>query len=422
MEEGSQMDQTGPRGILQSFASPSTLPHFLLLLVNTGFLYVIMKADWRGLAEIGSSLFLSLTVAYCFAAILAPSRIGNVLFRVDDDGIGILNSSYWLDGLLALLPIGITVASVAAVILTQIELEDLKIVAYLMASIFVLMSIGQALSLTFGSIAYAKKKSTSARPSRTGVPFTATRTAFAVAVFIPPVWWFGYGAGNLSEQSFTTHSTWIGFLAVVGLVSVASDRYTINARSGKGIDGLAADRLMVVMVLAICWHLLSAWRRNPLLVETSTGSMIIEEGILMAVTILIAVWSMANRGHKKGWKIFQGQSAVFWGIAFGYAYGGSIASLTALSDGSLLATTAGGHLLTAMVMLAILPLAISRIGIGSPTNGALETEDFTVNNTVNSEVFSVPLSSAPSNENEQRDAEKTEALDSDLDDVVELVD
>jgi len=420
MEEGPLTNETGPQDILQSFASPSTLPHFLLLMANTGFLYVIMKVDWGGLAEIGSSVFLSLTVAYCFAAVVAPSRLGNLLFRVDDDGMGILNSSYWSRSLLALMPIGVTAAMVSAAILAQIESGDLKIIAYLMASIFVLMSIGQALSLTFGSIVYATKKSTTSRPSRMGVAVTTTRTAFTLAVFIPLVWWFGYGAGDLSEQSFATHTTWIGFLAVVGLVSVTADRYTIRARSKEGIDGLAADRLMVVMVLALCWHLLSAWRRNPLLVDTTTGAMLIEEGILMAVTILLAVWSMASRGHKKGWRVFQGQSAVFWGIGFGYAYGGSIASLTALSEGSLLTTTAGGHLLTAAVMLAILPSAVSRVG--KPSSEALETGVGLANITESPDVPSIPLPSAPTNENEQRDVEEEESLESDWEDVVELVD
>ena len=420
MQGGSQTNETGPQGILKSFASPATLPHFLLLMANTGFLYVIMKADWGGLAAVGSSVFLSLTVAYCFAAILAPSRLGNKLFRVDDDGRGVLNSSYWLSSLLTLLPIGITVALVFATVLTQLEAERLTLIAYLMASIFILMSIGQALSLTFGSIAYASKKSASARPSRMGVTYTVTRTVFSVAVFVPLVWWFGYGAGDLSDQSLVSHATWMGFLAVVGLVTVVADRYTNRARSAGGMDGLAADRLMVVIVLAICWHLLSAWRRNPLWVNSATGSMLVEEGILMAVTILLAVWSMANRGHKKGWRIFQGQSAVFWGIGFGYAYGGSIASLTALSEGSLLTTTAGGHLLTAVVMLAILPLAISRIG--NPTSEELETGIDISSDFESPEMSPIPQTSALTSMNERRDAEDGGSLESDWEDVVELVD
>ena len=420
MEEVSQFDESDSRGILHSYASPSTLPHFLLLMANTGVLYVIMKADWWGFAEMGSAIFLSLTISYCFAAVLAPSRIGNLLFSVDDGGRGVLNASYWSSSLRALLPIGITVTLVAAAILTQLKSEDLTTIAYLMASLFVLMSIGQALSLTFGGVAYARRRSKFARPGRLGIHFTITRTALAVAVFIPLVWWFGYDAGDFSEQSLTVHATWLGFLVVVTLVSVVADRHTNRARTREGTDGVAADRLMVVMVLAMCWHLLSAWRRNPLFVDSTTVSMLVEEGILMAVTILLAVWSMANRGHKKGWRVFQGQSAVFWGIGFGYAYGGSIASLTALSEGSLLATTAGGHLLTAIVMLAILPLAISRVG--KPTSEEPETGVRVLEYKENPGASFTSPPSVWANTLEQRGVRDERPLETAQEDVVELID
>jgi hypothetical protein len=90
--------------------------------------------------------------------------------------------------------------------------------------------------------------------------------------------------------------------------------------------------------------------------------MLIEEGVLMSISILLAVWSMSQKGKKKGLRIFQGQSAIFWGIGFGFMYAGSISSLTALSEGSLLTTTAIGHTITAAVMIAILPVAIRLIG------------------------------------------------------------
>ena len=420
MEEASQFDENDSQSILQSFASPSTLPHFLLLMANTVVLYVIMKADWWGFAESGSVIFLSLTISYCFAAVLAPSRIGNLIFRVDDGGRGVLNASYWSNSLLALLPIGITVALFAAAILTQLKSGDLTTIAYLMASLFVLMSIGQALSLTFGGIAYARGVSKFARPSRLGIHFTLTRTVLVVAASIPLVWWFGYGAGDFSEQSLTGHAVWFGFLVMVALVSVVADRHTSRARSREGMDGVAADRLMVVMVLATCWHLLSAWRRNPLFVDSTTGSMLVEEGILMAVTILLAVWSMSNRGHKKGWRIYQGQSAVFWGIGFGYAYGGSIASLTALSEGSLLTTTAGGHLLTAIVMLAILPMAISRVG--KPTSEEPETGVRVLGNREGLSASFTPPPSVWANTLEQRGVRDERPLETTQEDIVELID
>ncbi len=370
-----QDEQISGRGVMQSFASPSTLPHLLVLTLNSGLLFAIMKAGIFGLQEKGSTMFLSLTLAYCIAAVIAPSSIGKILFKVQDKGSGILNLSYWKKSLLSLLPTLVICLVICLGILSQVDDKDLIWITYLLASIFVLMSIGQALSLLFGGIVYARKISKYNRPGRVGRHYTLTRSIFSVVVFSPLVWWFGYDAGGLSGHSVTVHLSWASFLGVIILVCVSADKLSGVVRESGNIDGIAADRMMMLMTLTTGWHILSSWRRNPFLVDSASGAMLLEEGALMAITILLAIWSMANRGHDKGWSIFQGQSAVFWGIAFGYAYGGSISSLTAISEGNLLTTTAGGHLLTALVMLVILPLAVTKIGsVGEndPENEATE--------------------------------------------------
>ena len=55
----------------------------------------------------------------------------------------------------------------------------------------------------------------------------------------------------------------------------------------------------------------------------------------------------------------------FGAFPFGYMYAGSISSLTILSEqlteSSLLQTTAIGHIITALVILLILPFSIKKI-------------------------------------------------------------
>ena len=84
---------------------------------------------------------------------------------------------------------------------------------------------------------------------------------------------------------------------------------------------------------------------------------------------------MSKKGIKRGWKIFQGQSAIFWGVCFGLAYCGSVSSLTVLSEGSLMTTTAIGHAITAIVMLAICPIALSRVGLSEELEERLEPSE-----------------------------------------------
>ena len=99
----------------------------------------------------------------------------------------------------------------------------------------------------------------------------------------------------------------------------------------------------------------------------------------MAITVILAVWSLTKKGHKRGWKIFQGQSAIYWGVCFGLAYCGSVSSLTVLSEGSLMTTTAIGHAITATVMLAMCPIALSKVGILEEFEEQLEITEPSLN-------------------------------------------
>ena len=141
------------------------------------------------------------------------------------------------------------------------------------------------------------------------------------------------------------------------------ERYTKSSRGEVGVDGKARDRVYFLIFITSCWHLLGSWRRAPFTVDQSSVGLFIEEVFLMSITIVLAVWSLSKKGHKRDWRIFQGQSAIFWGVCFGLAYCGSVSSLTVLSEGSLMTTTSIGHAITAIVMLAICPIALYRVGL-----------------------------------------------------------
>ncbi len=351
-----------PENMLKIFSSPSTLPHLLSLGAFSGFLYIAMKVDLFGSEMQGSIIFLSLSVSYIFAALLSPSRMGKWIFTVQKSDDGVLNRNYWLGGFSRLIPI-ITVAGtiwlLSNLVLGNEQLSNARIFLALM---FIAMSVFQGVSLAYGWVVYSRKAQRSPRKSRAGGIFSFGMSMVTVIVLIPLVWWFGYGAEDPRNSGFTENIYWILFLLIIALLGILLDRYTKSVRSREGVDGVALDKAFFFIFLTSCWHLLGAWRRSPIWADKSSGGMLIEEGVLMSISIILAVWSMAKRGEKGGWKIFQGQSAVFWGIGFGFIYAGSISSLTALSEGSLLTTTAIGHAITAMVMMGILPMCLSWTG------------------------------------------------------------
>jgi len=430
MDEGTG-GQEVDKGMIESFSSPSTLPHLILLILASSSLYGLMKIDLLGLEDRGSTIFLSLCISYCFVALLTPTKVGSSFFRVNHDGKGIFNAAYWSKALVTMTPILILALLFSSIIFLQVGSGNLEVVTKVMALLFVLMSIGQALSLAFGGVVYARKNSRNTRKGGASARHTAFRSIAVLLLFSPLVWWFGYDAGDIASGDLSDHFVWGSFLLVIVSFTALADRLTAKKRSSDNIDGVIVDRMVLSLSLVACWHLLSAWRRNPLIVDSSTAMMLVEEAFLTAITIFLAVWSMSNRGSKRGWKIFQGQSAIYWGIAFGYAYGGSIASLTALSEGNLLSTMAGGHLLTALVLLGIMPFAVSRVGkMPTKDQGGLESSDL--------ETFSEPSNhkentsfvndSANSDEiadsaREQENSPDTESETFDGDnDVIELLD
>ena len=52
----------------------------------------------------------------------------------------------------------------------------------------------------------------------------------------------------------------------------------------------------------------------------------------MIFTVFIAIWSMTNKGFKSKLKLIDENNALFWGLAFGYAYAGSVAMLSNVFD------------------------------------------------------------------------------------------
>ena len=355
-------DDSETNKLLGVFLSPSTLPHLLSLGVFSGFLFFAMKVDLFDSESHGGVVFLSLSLSYFFAALISPTRIGGWMFKVQHDENGVLNGRYWFGGFSRLLPIFAFAGTLWLISNLALSGEQLGKARILLALLFIAMSVFQGISLAYGWVVYGRKVQRAPRKSRVGGKFTFFRSMVAVTVFSPLVWWFGFGAVNPRNADLTEKIYWMIFLLMVGLLGVLLDRYTKSVRDKEDVDGVALDRVLFFIFITSCWHLLGAWRRSPIATDQSSAGMLVEEAVLMSISIILAVWSMAKRGEKRGLKIFQGQSAVFWGIGFGFIYAGSISSLTVLSEGSLLTTTAIGHAITALVMIGILPMCISWVG------------------------------------------------------------
>ncbi len=346
-----------------NFSDPSTLPHIVLLVIFSGSLYGAMSMDVFGSESQGAAIFVSLSLSYMVAALIRPSRLGKFLLTVESNGEGILDRKYLAKGLVKTLPVIALATLIWYFLNTILDKENLNDLKLILAMLFIAMSLFQGLTLTVGWVEYGKKIRGPPRDSRTGANPTLLRIVISLLLLVPLVWWFGYGAINPSNANFSTNFVWFIFLIIIVFLGVLMERYTKSSRGEVGVDGKARDRVYFLIFITSCWHLLGSWRRAPFTVDQSSVGLFIEEVFLMSITVVLAVWSLSKKGHKRDWRIFQGQSAIFWGVCFGLAYCGSVSSLTVLSEGSLMTTTSIGHAITAIVMLAICPIALYRVGL-----------------------------------------------------------
>ena len=330
VHNGTLDDPHKSKGMFTILSDPATLPHIALLVILSGSLYAAMSMDVFGSESQGAAIFVSLSLSYMVAAFIGPSRLGRFLLIVERNGEGVANKEYLIKGMVKTLPI-IALATIIwyglNTILNNENLNDLK---WFLAMMFIAMSVFQGLTLTVGWIEYGKKIQRPPRDSRSGVYSSLFRIVISLLLLIPLVWWFGYGAVNPSNANFSTNLAWFIFLIAIIFLGLLMERYTKSSRVGAEADGIARDRVYFLIFITSCWHLLSSWRRSPFTVDQSSVGLFIEECFLMSITILLAVWSLSKKGHKRGWRIFHGQSAVFWGVCFGLAYCGSVSSLTVL--------------------------------------------------------------------------------------------
>ena len=360
------------------FSNPSTLPHIVVLVISSGGLYTAMKLDVFGSENQGAAIFVSLSLSYMVAALIQPSRLGRLLLTVESSQEGVLKRKYLTEGIIKILPIITLAIGIWYSLNTILGNDKLNSMKFILAMMFVAMSLFQGLTLTLGWAEYGRRIQGPSRNSRTGRIPTIMRIIISVLFLTPLVWWFGYGAVNPSNASISTNFVWMTFLLSIIILGLIMERYTKGPREREGVDGIARDRAYFLIFITSCWHLLSSWRRAPFTVDQSTVGLFVEEGVLMSITIILAVWSLSKKGHKRGIRIFQGQSAVFWGVCFGLAYCGSISSLTVLSEGSLMTTTAIGHAITAVVMLATCPIALTWMGSSKESEDQREISEHSV--------------------------------------------
>lgn len=224
-----------------------------------------------------------------------------------------------------------------------------------LASLFIVWSIAQAASFRTGMVEWLANGLGDAKLHTYQEKISTASQVVVVQVFALVILWLGQIISQ--AEKMTLQDALLGGIAFI-IVSVILQAITLwltrSEREASGNEkGMAAFsfKWMIVAQLFITWHAFSIYRRTAM--SPSDISTIIEEGLLMAFTVIFAVWSLTTYTVRDGKRLISEHAALPLGISFGYAYAGSVAMLTGTFD-NLKEVMIFGHVLSICAMMLLL--------------------------------------------------------------------
>ena len=373
-ESGGGSESPTITDVVRNLVSPSTLPHVILLGLAGTVLYLLSSSDSDSLFAIGIAGYVGLSIGYALTAWMQEMdvihRFSHFQPIPKDTSFGeklmlffIRVFTSWISPiLLGLIPFLL----IAGFLSSESGSEQVEYWAMALAGLFVVWSLAQGRALATSLRIFIEGRAVRiASIHRTSRRVTSTTTHMAIiGIFAAITYWaLVSGAKNTEDMTFFEKLGPITFaIAAVAIQGIlfwyTTERRVIDSeRKDTAAFGFAWG---LFMQLFVTWHLLSAVRR---FMDDGWGVLlIVEEFVLMVMTVIAAIWSLAKDTHRRGFKLFTKQNAIFWGLSFGMAYSGSIAMIAVLGSklsggamGSIgMSATIGiGHLITAGTMMWI---------------------------------------------------------------------
>ncbi len=350
-EPSEQFEQIGFIQLIRNMLSPRTLPHIIMIaLISIILLFLVDSQE-----VLVAMSFISMAISYVLIAILSNSKIIQNLTKLPEEK----GDSQWLVRLFFSFRITIVPILIATIIVGILWSftggYDNVWISPLLASLFIVWSIAQAASFRTGMVEWLANGLGDAKLHTYQEKISTASQIVVVQIFALVILWIGQIVSQ--SENTTLQDALIGgiaFIVASVLLQAATLWLTRDEREASGNEkGMAAFsfKWMIVAQLFITWHAFSIYRRIAM--SPSEVSTIIEEGFLMAFTVIFAVWSLTSYTVRDGKRLISENASLPLGISFGYAYAGSVAMLTGTFD-NLKEVMIFGHILTICAMMLLL--------------------------------------------------------------------
>ena len=317
--------------LARTLLSSSTMPHIILVTILSAILYITSSAD--SLTNISAMAFTSLSIGYGISAITSNSTIVKNWITLDDEETD--ERTFLIRNLakfrICIFPLVMAFISLLAMLFLfgengVIPIGD-GVIPLVMGSLFVVWSIVQGTSFTKWASSASAKLTDKQKPTYLQMSVLFSIGIIALISSILATIFYQINNFNLSISGAFLDSLLFTSIAVLVLVAnigynwqlkkLASMKYRLHNFS---------NRWTIICHVFISWHLLTLWRQ--IFLDPTEIQVLFEELVLMIFTVFIAIWSMTAKGYKSSFRPINEENALSWGLAFGYAYAGSVAMLT----------------------------------------------------------------------------------------------
>ncbi|MDA8545976.1 hypothetical protein N9K60_04220 [Candidatus Poseidoniales archaeon] len=317
--------------LARTLLSSSTMPHIILVTILSAILYITSSAD--SLTNISAMAFTSLSIGYGISAITSNSTIVKNWITLDDEETD--ERPFLIRNLakfrICIFPLVMAFISLLAMLFLfgengVIPIGD-GVIPLVMGSLFVVWSIVQGTSFTKWASSASAKLTDKQKPTYLQMSVLFSIGIIALISSILATIFYQINNFNLSISGAFLDSLLFTSIAVLVLVAnigynwqlkkLASMKYRLHNFS---------NRWTIICHVFISWHLLTLWRQ--IFLDPTEIQVLFEELVLMIFTVFIAIWSMTAKGYKSSFRPINEENALSWGLAFGYAYAGSVAMLT----------------------------------------------------------------------------------------------
>ena len=343
--------------LFKTLLSPKTMPHIVMISVLSILLHIMSSAD--SLTNFSAVAFIGLSIGYCITAIGSKNErirawtISESISEVSSDNIFI---AFFKKFKICLFPL--TIATFSIVVLYTIFGENgiipqvYELIPLFLGSLFVIWAIIQGISFsTWASSLSAKKSINEGRIS--SLKFSTAVNGSILMIFSTIiVGIFQYFKKSSASVVDVIFDNWI-YLGLVLVTFSSTTIWTWNVRklsnNYKSLDSFS-NRWTLICHLFLSWHILTVWRQN--FMSPNPVEIFIEEILLMIFTVFMAIWSLTSKGYATKFKLLNEENSLPWGLAFGYAYAGSVAMLTNVFDEITTVMTIG-HIIVILTVIYV---------------------------------------------------------------------